>query len=189
MPSIRTLVVAAGLAGLCSIALAQKIAPGLWESQGEMSAPDNPELQAKMKQAQEQMAKLPPEQRKMMEQMMAKQGVQMSVGGVGGAAGSRPTVRYCVSKEQAERGQVPADAEGRCKQESLERSGNSLRFKVSCSNPPSSGSGEITFISDKAYTMKMSIDGGAAKGQAGRMEMTSSAKWVAADCGSLKPKP
>ncbi|MFT3816675.1 MAG: DUF3617 domain-containing protein [Rubrivivax sp.] len=183
MLELRTLVIAAGLAGLCSAALAQKIAPGLWESQGEASMPDNPELQAKMKQAQAQMANLPPEQRKMVEQMMAKQGVQM------GSAGAKPTFRYCVSKEQAERNQIQPDAEGRCKQDSVERSGNTLRFKVSCSNPPSTGSGEITFISDKAYTMKMTVDATAAKGQVGRMEMNSSAKWIAADCGSVKPRP
>lgn len=185
---IRTLVAAAGLAGLSSIALAQKLAPGLWESQNEMSMPGNPALQAQMKQAQEQMAKLPPDQRKAMEQLMAQQGVQMGSAGAGGAA--RPTVRYCISKEQAERNEIPSDAQGRCKQESLERSGNTLRFKVSCSNPTSTGSGEITFVSDKAYTMKMAVDAAAAnKGQGGRMEMASSAKWVSADCGSLKPRP
>ncbi len=184
---IRTLVVvvAAGLAALSGPALAQKLAPGLWETQGEASLPDNPELQAKMKQAQAQLANMPPEQRKMIEQMMAKQGVQL------GSAGAKPTFRYCISKEQAERNEIQADAQGRCKQESLERSGNTLRFKVSCSNPPSTGSGEVTFISDKAYTMKMTVDAAASgKGQpGGRMEMNSSAKWVAADCGSLKPRP
>ena len=160
---------------------AQKVAPGLWEAQTDVKV-GNAEMQAQMKRAQEQMAKMPPEQRKMMEDMMARQGVQM-----GSAAGGRPSVRYCVSKEQAERGDVPQDADGRCKRDSLERSGSTIRFKFSCSNPPSTGSGEITFASDKAYAMKMVVDGSSAKGQPGTMEMTSNAKWVAADCGALKP--
>ena len=178
----HTLVIAALLAAPCALALAQKMAPGLWETQVEVGS-GNPEMQAQMKRAQEQMAKMPPEQRKMMEDMMAKQGVQM------GAAGGKPSIRYCLTKEQAERNQFPTDNEGRCKQDSLERSGNTVRFKYSCSNPPSSGTGEATFISDKAYTMKMVVEGTSAKGQSGQMQLASSAKWVAADCGTVKARP
>ena len=169
-----------GLAAL--VAQAQKVTPGLWETQTEMKV-GNADMQAQMKRAQEQMAKMPPEQRKMMEDMMAKQGVQM------GAAGGKPSIRYCLTKEQAERNQFPTDNEGRCKQDSLERSGNTVRFKYSCSNPPSSGTGEATFISDKAYTMKMVVEGTSAKGQSGQMQLASSAKWVASDCGTVKARP
>jgi hypothetical protein len=179
----KPLVIAIALLGAIGSAQAQKVVPGLWETQTEVKV-GNADMQAQMKRAQEQMAKMPPEQRKMMEDMMAKQGVQMGAG-----AGGKPSFRYCVSKEQAERGHVQQDADGRCKQESMERSGNTLRFKFSCSNPPSSGSGEVTFVNDKAYTMKMVVDGTSAKGQPGSMEMNSSSKWVAADCGTLKPRP
>lgn len=179
---IRTLVpVALALAAVG--AQAQKVVPGLWETQTEIKL-GNADMQAQMKAAQEQMAKMPPEQRKMMEDMMAKQGVQMSPG-----AGGRPTVRYCIGKEQAERAEVPQDADGRCKRDSMEKSGSTIRFKFSCSNPSSSGTGEITFTSDKAYTMKMVVDSSSAKGQPGKMEMNSSSKWVSADCGTLKPRP
>jgi hypothetical protein len=171
------------LAAACVSAQAQKVAPGLWETQTEMKI-GNADMQAQMKRAQEQMAKMPPEQRKMMEDMMAKQGVQM-----GSAAGGKPSFRHCVSKEQAERGDVPQDADGRCKRDSMDKSGSTLRFKFSCTNPPSTGSGEFNFISDKAYTMKMVVDGTSAKGQPGTMEMNSSAKWLSADCGTLKPRP
>jgi Protein of unknown function (DUF3617) len=163
-------------------AQAQKVAPGLWETQTEMKV-GNADMQAQMKRAQEQMAKMPPEQRKMMEEMMAKQGVQMSAG-----AGGKPAFRHCISKEQAERGDVPQDADGRCKRDSMDRSGSTLRFKFSCTNPPSTGTGEITFSGDKAYTMKMVIEGSSAKGQPGTMEMNSASKWVQADCGTLKPR-
>ena len=163
-------------------AQAQKVAPGLWETQTEMKV-GNADMQAQMKRAQEQMAKMPPEQRKMMEEMMAKQGVQMGAG-----AGGKPSFRYCVSKEQAERGDVPQDADGRCKRDSMDKSGSTVRFKFSCTNPPSTGTGEITFSGDKAYSMKMVVEGSSAKGQPGTMEMNSNSKWVSADCGTLKPR-
>lgn len=182
MRHLTPFVVAAALALPCGLAQAQKMAPGLWENQFELGS-GNPEMQAQMKRAQEQMAKMPPEQRKMMEEMMAKQGVNM------GTAGGKPSFRYCITKEQAERNQIPTDNEGRCKQDSLDRSGNTLRFKYSCANPPSRGTGEITFSGDKAYTMKMVVEGTSAKGQTGQMTMNSSAKWVSADCGAVKPRP
>ena len=163
-------------------AQAQKIAPGLWEMTMNTKV-GGAEMQANIARMQEQMAKMPPEQRKMMEEMMAKQGVSL-VGG-GAAPGA---IRYCVSKEQAERGEVPQDPDGRCKRDSMERSGSTMRFKFSCTNPPSSGTGEFTFASDKAYTMKMAVDT-TVQGKPQRMEMQQNGKWVAADCGGLKPRP
>jgi hypothetical protein len=163
-------------------AQAQKIAPGLWEMTMNTKAGGG-EMQANIARMQEQMAKMPPEQRKMMEEMMAKQGVSMGGGGVAPGA-----IRYCVSKEQAERGDVPQDADGRCKRDSMERSGSTMRFKFSCTNPPSSGSGEFTFSGDKAYAMKMVVDS-TVQGKPQRMEMQQNGKWVSADCGTLKPRP
>jgi hypothetical protein len=96
-------------------------------------------------------------------------------------------IRYCISKEQAERGDVPQDPEGRCKRDSMTRSGSTTSFKFSCTNPPSTGSGEITVSSDKAYAMKMVVDT-MMEGKPQRMEMQQSGKWVAADCGALKPR-
>ena len=163
-------------------ALAQKIAPGLWEMTVNTNSAGG-EMQANLARMQEQIAKMPPEQRKMMEAMMAKQGVSLGAGAGGGVA-----IRHCLSKEQAERGDVPQDPEGRCKRESMSRSGSTTSFKFSCTNPPSSGSGEITVSSDKAYAMKMVVDS-MMDGKPRRMEMQQSGKWLAADCGALKPRP
>jgi len=184
-----------------SPALAQKITPGLWEHTSTMSMQgadgSSTDANARM---QQQMASLPPDQRKMMEEMMAKQGIGM---------GAKPnTVRVCVSPEQAARGDVPAD-DSRCKREMLARSGSTLRFKFSCDGPPSStGEGEYSLASDKAYTMKMKVTtgggdnkgdsksgsksgskGGKAGDAPGSMEMQGSGRWIATDCGSLKPRP
>ncbi len=159
---------------------AQKLTPGLWETQMQMKSAGG-EVEAAMARAREQMAKMPPEQRKQMEQMMARQGVAL-----GTAANS---FRYCLSKEQAERGDIQQDPEGRCKRDSLEHSGNTTRFTYSCTNPASKGRGEVVVASDKAYTLKMNFETAAAQGRPQQMEMQQSAKWVAADCGTLKPTP
>lgn len=179
MTHAPSLVALAVLAAALGPAAAQKVAPGLWETTMNMQS-NNPELQANMARMREQMAKMPPEQRKMMEDMMAKQGVSM------GAAGGANTVRYCLSKEQAERGDIPQDNESRCKRDSVERSGSTMRFKVTCTNPPSSGTGEITFKGDKAYDSKITWEH-PRQGKVERMEMTGQARWVSADCGNLAP--
>ena len=183
---MRTLTsLAFGLALATSLpVLAQpKLSPGLWETQMAIKA-DGQDMGAQAAQMRAEMAKLPPEQRKMMEEMMAKQGVSLGGGGAGGMS-----FRYCLSKEQAERMEPPADKDGRCKREGMERSGNTMRFKFTCTNPPSSGSGEITVTSDKAYTMKMlATSQGGPAGMPRQMDMQQTAKWVAADCGALKPR-
>lgn len=158
----------------------QKLAAGLWESATKMNvssaAGGTQEAMARM---QKEMATMPPEQRKMLEDMMVKQGV-----GMGAQANS---VRVCVSAEQAEKGTLPQD--GRCTQDSLQRSGNTLRMKFSCQGlPPSSGEGEYTFSSDKAYSGRMKVNT-SVDGQPASMNMEVSGRWISADCGALKPRP
>ena len=56
-------------------ACAQTMKPGLWEANNKIGgSPENEQAMARM---QQQMAALPPEQRKAMEDMLAKQGVGM----------------------------------------------------------------------------------------------------------------
>jgi hypothetical protein len=76
LASPAILALALALAGALPLAHAQqKLAPGLWET--KMTVGDK-DMQAAMAQARAQMANMPPEQRKMMEGMMAKQGVGLS---------------------------------------------------------------------------------------------------------------
>jgi hypothetical protein len=162
-------------------AQAQKVAPGLWETAITMTSASG-QMEAQLARMQEQLAKMPPEQRKMMEDMMAKQGVGIA------PAGLKNSFRYCIGKEEAERGELPQDPDGRCKRDSVERSGSTMRFTFSCTNPPSKGSGEMSFSGDKAYTMKMVVDT-SVQGKPERMNMQQSGRWVGADCGALKPRP
>ncbi len=59
-------------------ASAQSMRPGLWEITNQMSSGDN-KMQEQMAMVQKQMASMPPDQRKMMEEMMAKHGASMPV--------------------------------------------------------------------------------------------------------------
>lgn len=173
------------LAGLTSGAWSQKLEPGLWEQAMTVKSQSG-SVEQGMAQMQREMAKLSPEQRKMMEQMMASRGVGM--GGMGAGAGQPTTVRICITPEQAARDEMPQH-DGQCRQTAVERSGNQLRFKFSCAgDPPSSGEGEFTFESSKAHSGTVRVDT-TVKGKPERMEVQTRGRWIAADCGSVKPRP
>jgi hypothetical protein len=155
----------------------EKINPGLWEHSFTMKSQSG-QMEAAQKQMQAQMAALPPAQRKQMEEMMAQSGVAM------GPKGN--TLKVCISKEDAEQDRLP-QSDDRCQQQSLQRSGNTVRFKFKCSGePPTSGEGEFTITSPKAYSGKSTVNT-VVMGKAERMELSTTGTWLSADCGKLKP--
>jgi len=180
---MKTTHVAAAAAALLfsAAAAAQNMKPGLWEVTQSMKS-TNPETQKAMAQMQQQMATMSPEQKKMMQDMMAKQGMQM---GAGGAPGGGQTVRTCVTKDQAERNELSPQRDG-CKMTQQARSGNTMKMAFECTNPPSSGEGEYTFVSAEAYKMRMTVRT-ATKGRQETMNLDGSGKWLSANCGDVKP--
>jgi hypothetical protein len=172
------LALAGGVVTLQAPAQAEQMRPGLWEYNFTARSQSG-EMEKAMEQMQQQLASMPPEQRKMMEQMMAGQGMQLG--------SSVQTVRICVSEEKAARGIVPQQ-DGDCRQEIVERSGSTTRFTFNCpGNPPSSGEGEITFSSPTAYTGK-SIVNTTVNGKPERMTMEQTGKWISSDCGNLRAR-
>lgn len=165
-------------------AAAQTMKPGLWEITNKMggSGDTGAKINAAMEQMQKQMASMTPEQRKQMEKMMAQQGVSMQPGAPGGGM----STRVCITKEMAARNEAPAQNQGDCKRESMQKSGNTTKFKFSCSKPPSTGEGEVTVQSPESYTMKMKMTS-QAKGKPEQMTMDAQGKFVSGDCGSIKP--
>ena len=163
---------------LSSTAAAQNLKPGLWEvtqnMQGGGGAGEAASAQARM---QKEMAAMPPEQRKKIEEMMAKQGMKSGAGGM--------STRVCMTKEMAERNEVPAQ-KGDCKTTKQTKSGNTMKFAYACANPPSTGEGEYTYMGSEAYKSKMVINTTRA-GKPETMTMEGSGKWLGADCGSIKP--
>ena len=168
---------AAALTAFACTAGAQTLKPGLWEVTHKMSGG---QMDHNMAQMQQQMAAMPPEQRKMMEDMMAKQGVKMGPGGPGGVS-----VKVCMTKEMVERNDLPAQ-QGDCKTTHQSRSGGNMKFGYTCANPPSSGEGQMTFISPEAYEMKVVVNS-QVRGKPETMNMAGGGKWLGGDCGSIKP--
>ncbi len=158
-------------------ASAQSMKPGLWEHSFTMKSGSG-QIEKAMADMQKQMAAMPPDQRKQMEQMMAQSGV-----GMGARAN---TVKVCISPEQAARLDIP-QKDDQCKQEITQRSASMMKFKFSCAGqPPASGEGEVTFHSPAHYSSK-SVVNTSVEGKPERMTMDQTGKWLSADCGSLKP--
>ena len=160
-------------------ASAQNLKPGLWEITHSMKS-NSAEMEKMRAMQQAQMANMPPEQRKKMEEMMAQHGVKMGAGGPGSMS-----VKTCMTKEMVERNEVPTQ-KGDCKTTKLERSGNTTKMAYTCTSPPSTGEGQYTVVSPEAYTMKMVVNT-TVQGKPQTMNMEGSGKWLGADCGDIKP--
>lgn len=175
-------VVIGGMAGVLGLgagavlAQAQRLKPGLWEHTGQMQG--DKQIEAAMARMQEQLARMPPEQRRQMEAMMAQGGM-----GMGGAPNS---MRICVSAEQAARDEMPM-TERNCKQTRMTRSGNTVKFAFACEGPnPTTGEGEYTFVSEREHKGKVTMQT-TRNGQPHTMQMQTHARWLGADCGDIKP--
>jgi hypothetical protein len=172
---------AAALSVLALSVSAQTLKPGLWQINQKMHTADG-RMEKQMAAMQQQMAAMPPAKRKMMEDAMGKQGMQLGGAGPGGMA-----VKICMTKEMVERNEMPSQR-GDCKTTKQNRSGNTMTMAFACTNPPSTGEGQVTFTSPEAYTMKMTVNS-TANGKTEKMDMDASGKWLGADCGNIKPPP
>ncbi len=173
-PLLLTLALAASALSVS----AQTMKPGLWETTSKMTTSSG-EMEKAMALAQKEMAKMPADQRKMMEDMLAQQGMKMDVGT--GAT----SLKLCMTPEMVARNEV-AVQDGDCKQTLLPRVGNTMKFTLVCTQPPSTGEGQITFVSPEAYTMKMQVKT-PVKGKTETMAMESSAQFLSTHCGAIKP--
>jgi hypothetical protein len=154
--------------------------PGLWEITSKMSSPTNPQMAKQMEEAQKAMANMPSAQRKMMEDMMAKQGVSMNMGaGPGGAT----VVKVCISPEMASR--PPVEQRQGCTY-NFSQSGNTHNFNFKCSNPPSDGEGQVVMTSADAYDSKMRMNS-VHNGKKETIDIVGSGKFLGANCGAIKP--
>jgi hypothetical protein len=153
---------------------AADIKPGLWEFKSAMSMPGMPDMSAQMARMQEEMKKMPPEARKMMEQQMAAQGVAMGSGGA---------IRVCITPEDARRSDIYSGRnDGNCTYSNVSNSAKSVKGKISCTNPKASGDFEAVIDSPTHFTSKMNM-----QSAEGSMKADTDARWIAADCGAVKP--
>ena len=159
-------------------ASAQNMKPGLWEISTQMKG--SGQMGDAMAQAQKQMENVPPDQRKMMQDMMAKQGVQP-----GNNSGGGMTIKVCMTQEMVDRNEVGRQEPG-CTHTYSQRTGNTMQFSYVCTKPPSSGEGQITFASPEAYNMKMTSTT-TVQGAPQKIEMQNNGRWLGGDCGTIKP--
>ena len=175
---IHPLLAACVLAAACLPATAQTMKPGLWEIHNKMVG--NAEMDQAMAQMQKELAGMSPEERKQMEAMMARQGIRLATPSAGGGM----AVQMCMTKEMVERNEMPV--QDGCRTTLNQRSGNTLKHAFTCTNPPSSGEGTVTFSGSEGYTSKMTMRSVSA-GKTETTTMESRGKWLKADCGNVKP--
>lgn len=164
------------LLGTALTAHAQNLKPGLWESSSKMQGGMGSQIAA----MQAEMAKMPPEQRKMMQDMMAKQGTTLGAAGPGSISS-----KVCLTKEMIERNEMPASP-GECTSTTSPRIGNTMKTSFTCAKQGARGEGQFTFVSPEAYTMKMSITT-VVQGKSEKMDMDGQGRWLSTDCGTVKP--
>lgn len=154
---------------------AQMLQPGLWEmttSNMQVDGKPLPDMHVMLG----QLKMLPPEQRAMMEGVLANQGI--TVGGNG--------IRSCLTPEQVRTNDIPLqDAKSGCTQKITERNGNVWKFQFSC--PKAQGAGQAQFLSDREFltTVNGTFN---ASGAAQRGSMNTRAVWLGNDCGTVKPR-
>lgn len=159
-----------------SVAQRLNIEPGLWEHRMQMTS-ESGQMEDAMREARRQLEALPPAQRQMMEQMMAAQGMNF---------GDKETrFQLCVTAEDIARDQLHL-ADENCTQQVVERSGNSIHVRFTCNgDPPSRGEGRVTIVSPREYTGDAVITT-EMDGQPETVNISQKARWLAADCGTLK---
>ncbi len=158
---------------------AQTMKPGLWEMTSKVQSGSG-EMEKAMAEAQKQMAAMTPEQLKMMQDMMAKQGVSMGTNAAGAMA-----IKLCMTKEMVDNNDI-VQQEGDCKITNSPRTGNTMKVSFVCTKPPSSGEGQVTFTSPEAYSSKMTVNT-TSGGKSEKTTMEGQGKWLSAECGAVKP--
>lgn len=166
---LSTTIAALGLVAATAV-YAGETTPGLWEIQVEGSANQNEQMAQAMKELQN----MDPEQRKMMESMMAGMGINLSKPNV---------IQTCITPEEAKKREIELQDDQDCKQEILEKSDSRIKIKFKCDD--SEGTATVIFNGNKAY--ETTIDSTVMEdGQKKQVRQSLKAKWVQADCGSIR---
>lgn len=145
------------------------IKPGLWEHQISMKS-ESGQLEQQLEMVRQQMEAMPPAQKKMMQDMMAEQGLSMDF--------SNQTVRNCLTEEEAARGEFQWGDNTDCEHNVVSR-GDQTRIEFTC--PDEQAQGEMVLDGDTAYTGQSTalMDFG---GSPEKVTITHSGQWVSADC-------
>lgn len=196
---------AVALFAFCSVASSQAIEidmkPGLWEytfkmngtGPNGMSQEHLDQANKAMEAMKKQMESMPPEQRKMMEEMMQKHGIKTTAdGGIQtGTAAIKFTkdgtkVQACVTPEEVKKGELPKPDEN-CDQKITQLTPRHFLVEFECKGEhPSKGKGEVTFTDNTAYNGKVKFTT-VVEGKSQTFDSEQTGKWLSTDCGTIKP--
>lgn len=177
---MKKMILALGLSLLAAPVFAGDMKAGLWEMKTIKQIMDGRDMKAQMAaaqaQMQQQLASMPPDQRKQMEAMMGRQG-----------AGGGGTTQICISEEMAKRDSPMVDPDGRCQPTKMSRSGNTTRYEIDCTTEGrrSVGKGEST-VSGNSISSRMDMTTTDARGTH-TMQTESQMTYLGADCRGLAP--
>jgi uncharacterized protein YneF (UPF0154 family) len=155
----------------------ESLRPGLWETDFKLKSKSG-KVEMAMEAMKTQLANMPPAQQQMIRESMAKHGMSF--------AGQPNRIKYCLSKEQAQKIELPKFREDSCTQEVTKKTATSGKIKIDCKEGIS-GTGEYTLNGPTNYTMK-SILNTKIEGVSDEMTIDQSGKWLSANCENLKPQ-
>ena len=164
------------VAALCAgPACAQTMKPGQWELTNKMES-SNGQTNAAMANAMKQLANMPPQQRAQIEAMMAQHGASMpKIGADGGMA-----ISACITPEMAARHEMPTGQNGKCTSNNRPVAGG-IDVSFTCTEPPSSGSGQVRYNGDTGFSMNMNITS-SATGKPQQMHVMTTGRWIGPTC-------
>ena len=170
---LSCLIAVVALAALPSFAQGMK--PGWWEISSKMTSADARTDQT-VSMLLQQLANLPPEQRSMVQQIAQNNGFAMPRITPGGNVG----VSACVTPEMAANKQVPNIQQGDCTSNNIAIDGG-MKLAFVCSNPASRGEGQLRFVGDRAFTMRMNVTS-SVRGRPEQVSVDSDGRWQGEQC-------
>jgi hypothetical protein len=192
-------ILCASVINVNALAVSVDMKPGLWEYTIKM---DGAGASAEQKSQQEQLAKgleamkkqfenLPPEQQKMIEGMMAAQGINPTDSSLDMATKGMQIlkdgtiVKECVTQAEIDRGELPEISDG-CEHKLTQLSSKVIKVSYTCNGtPPSQGESIITFQSPKAYTGNATFTTSIGN-RTETYNAQQSGKWLSSNCGDIK---
>lgn len=150
---------------------------GLWEMTVTRSGGGMPGM------SEDTLAKMPPEQRAMVEQMMKQKGMSMS--------GNTMTVKSCVTKDKLAKGAAFAENRGNCTHSVTKSSPSHIEMKLHCE----SKNGDDTTTTDGTTVVDVmgadNVKGTthiviSSKSGTKNMDSTFTSKYLGSDCGDVK---
>jgi hypothetical protein len=158
---------------LPATASAARIDPGLWEFSVEHLQADG-ELGQAMAEMRRQMESMPPEARRMMEEMLGSQGMGIDASGA-------IRLRVCITPEDLADGEFPTEVED-CRYDFIERQADRMRTRIECTDEGRTrGEGDIRILGRREWKGRFEVES-RIDGRPTRMTIEQHARWIGNDC-------